>query len=96
MSQLLIKIVAISTKNFVLESILYGGNHSPNSLNIMYSTHTWSLIWHKSYYYFQVINTKSVKCKNTRIVIILMLNANIVIRPQNPSGKSKYKCKYHN
>jgi hypothetical protein len=41
MSQLLIKIVAIGTKNFILESILYGGNHSPNSLNIMYShTHT--------------------------------------------------------
>ncbi len=40
MSQLLIKIVAISTKNFVLESILYGGNHSPKFLNIMYSTHT--------------------------------------------------------
>jgi len=39
MSQLLIKIVAISTKNFVLESILYGGNHSLNFLNIMYSTH---------------------------------------------------------
>jgi hypothetical protein len=39
MSQLLIKIVAIGTKFFVLESILYGGNHSPNSLNIMYSTH---------------------------------------------------------
>jgi hypothetical protein len=28
MSQLLIKIVAIGTNNFVLESILYGGNHS--------------------------------------------------------------------
>jgi hypothetical protein len=39
MSQLLINIVSISTKNFVLESILYGRNHSPNSLNIMYSTH---------------------------------------------------------
>jgi hypothetical protein len=39
MSQLLIKIVAIGTKNSVLESILYGGNHSPNFLNIMYSTH---------------------------------------------------------
>jgi hypothetical protein len=39
MFQLLIKIVAIGTKNFVVESILYGGNHSPNSLNIMYSTH---------------------------------------------------------
>jgi hypothetical protein len=39
MSQLLIKIVDIGTKIFVLESILYGGNHSPNSLNIMYSTH---------------------------------------------------------
>jgi hypothetical protein len=40
MFQLLIKIVAIGTNNFVLKSILYGGNHSPNSLNIMYSTHT--------------------------------------------------------
>jgi len=40
MFQLLIKIVAINTKNFVLESILYGGNQSQNSLNIMYSTHT--------------------------------------------------------
>ncbi len=39
MFQLLIKIVAISTKNFLLESMLYGGNHTPNSLNIMYSTH---------------------------------------------------------
>jgi hypothetical protein len=39
MSQLLIKIVTIGTNFFVLESILYGGNHSPNSLNIMYSTH---------------------------------------------------------
>ncbi len=66
MSQLLIKIVAIGTKNFVLESILYGENHSPNSLNIMYSTHTLSLIWHKGYYCFQVISTKCVKCKNTR------------------------------
>jgi hypothetical protein len=40
MFQLPIKIVAIGTKIFVLESILYGGNHSPNFLNIMYSTHT--------------------------------------------------------
>ncbi len=40
MCQLLIKIVAIGNKNFVLKSILYGGNHSPHSLNIMYSTHT--------------------------------------------------------
>jgi hypothetical protein len=39
MFQLLIKIVAIGTNNFVLELILYGGNHSPNFLNIMYSTH---------------------------------------------------------
>jgi hypothetical protein len=85
MSQLLIKIVAIGTKNFVLESTLYGGNHSPNSLNIMYSTHTRSLIWHKGYYCFQVINTNNVKCKYTRIVIILVLNASIVTRPQNPS-----------
>jgi hypothetical protein len=30
----------ISIKNFVLKSILNGRNHSPNSLNIMYSTHT--------------------------------------------------------
>jgi len=79
------KIVAISTKNFVLESILYGRIHKPNSLNIMYSTHTWSLIWHKGYYCFQVINTKNVKCKNTRIVIILVLNVGIVTRPQNPN-----------
>jgi hypothetical protein len=40
MSQLVIKIVAIDTSNFVLELILYEGNHNPNSLNIMYSTHT--------------------------------------------------------
>jgi len=40
MSQLLIKIVTIGTKNLVLEIILYEGNYSPNSLNIMYSTHT--------------------------------------------------------
>jgi hypothetical protein len=39
MSQILVKIVAIGNKFFVLKSILYGGNHSPNSLNIMYSTH---------------------------------------------------------
>jgi hypothetical protein len=77
MFQILIKIVAISTKNFFLESILYGGNHTPNSLNIMYSTHTGSLIWHKGYYCFQVINT--------RIMIILVLDAGIVTRPQNPS-----------
>jgi hypothetical protein len=85
MSQFLIKIVAINTKNFVLKSILYGRNHSPTSLNIMYSTHTGSLTWHKGYYCFQVISTKSVKCKNTRIMIILLLNACIVTRPQNPS-----------
>jgi hypothetical protein len=83
MSQLLI--VAIGTNKFVLKYILYGGNHSSSSLNIMYSTHPWSLICHKGYYYFQVINTKSLKCKNTMIMIILMLNAGIVIRPQNPS-----------
>jgi hypothetical protein len=40
MSQLPIKIVAIGTKNFVLKLILYGGYHSPNFLNFMYSTHT--------------------------------------------------------
>jgi hypothetical protein len=40
-------------------------------------------LWH--YHCFQVINTKNVKCKNTRIMIILMLNAGIIIRPQNPS-----------
>jgi hypothetical protein len=39
MFQILIKIVAIGNKFFVLKSILYGGNHSPNSLNNMYSTH---------------------------------------------------------
>jgi hypothetical protein len=38
MFQLLIKIVAIGTNNFVIESMLYRRNHSPNSLNIMYST----------------------------------------------------------
>jgi len=53
-----IMIVAIGTKKFVLISILYGGNHSPNSLNIMHSTDTLSLICHKSYYCFQVINKK--------------------------------------
>jgi hypothetical protein len=40
MFQLLIKIIVIGTKKFVFKLILYGGNHSPNSLNIMYSTHT--------------------------------------------------------
>jgi hypothetical protein len=40
MFQLLIKIVTIGTKIFFKKSILYGGNHNPNSLNIMYSTHT--------------------------------------------------------
>jgi len=39
MFKLLIKIVAINTKKFILGSIFYGGNHSPNSLNIMHSTH---------------------------------------------------------
>jgi hypothetical protein len=58
MSQLLIKIVAIGTKKFVLISIFYGGNHSPNSLNIMHSTHTLSLLCHKGYYCFQVISKK--------------------------------------
>jgi hypothetical protein len=85
MSQLLIKIVAISTKKFILRLVLYGGNHSPNSLNIMHSKHTWSLICHKGYYCLQVISKKKLKCKNTRIVIILMLNASIATRPQNPS-----------
>ncbi len=41
MSQLLIKIITIGTKFFVFKSILYEINHSPNSLNIMYSTHTY-------------------------------------------------------
>jgi hypothetical protein len=81
MFQLLIKIVTIGTKKFVLESILYGGNHSPNFLNIMYSTHTQSLIWHKGYYCFQVSDTKNMKCKNTRIMIILVLNARTITRP---------------
>jgi hypothetical protein len=38
MFQLLIKIVAIGIKIFVLKSILYRKNHSPNSLNIV-NTH---------------------------------------------------------
>jgi hypothetical protein len=38
MSQLLIQIIAIGTKNFFLVSILYGGHNSPNSFNIMHST----------------------------------------------------------
>ncbi len=82
MFQLLIKIVAIGTKNFVLKSILYGRNHTPNSTSCIQHAHE-VLIWHKGYYCFQVISTKNVKCKNTRIMIILMLNASIVIRPQN-------------
>jgi hypothetical protein len=39
MSQLLIKIISIGIKKIVFKSILYGGNHSLNFLNIMYSTH---------------------------------------------------------
>jgi hypothetical protein len=61
MNRCLIKIVAISTKKFVLRSILFGRNHSPNSLNIMYSTHTLSLIFHKGYYCFQVISLKIIE-----------------------------------
>ncbi len=64
------KIIAIGTKKFVLGSILYGGNHSPNSLNIMHSTHTLNIICHKSYYYFQVINKKKSNFKNTNIMMI--------------------------
>jgi len=40
MSQLLIKIVAIGIIFIFFKSILYGRNHNPNLLNIMYSTHT--------------------------------------------------------
>jgi len=83
MSQLLIKIVAIRTKNFVLESILYGGNHSPNSLNIMYSTHTWSLIWHKRLLLFPSNKHKMCEMQKHKIMIILVLNAGIVTKPQN-------------
>jgi hypothetical protein len=61
MSQLLIKIGAIGTKKIILGSILYGGNHSPNSLNIMYSTHTLNIIFHKGYYCFQVISKKIIE-----------------------------------
>jgi hypothetical protein len=83
MFQLLIKIVAIGIKNFVLKSILYGGNHSPNSLNIMYSIHHMKSNMTQRLLLFPSNKHKSVKCKNTRIMIILMLNASIVIRPQN-------------
>jgi hypothetical protein len=84
MSQLLIKIVAIGTKKFVLELILYGGNHSPNSLNIMYSTHTWSNMPQRLLL-FPSNKHKFFEMQNTRIMIILVLNANIVTRPQNYS-----------
>jgi hypothetical protein len=49
MSQLLIKIVAIGTKKFILQSILYGGNHSPNSC-FQHIQHT-----HEIYYATKVI-----------------------------------------
>jgi len=39
MSQLLIKIVAIHINKFVLESILYGGSHSPNSCFHAFNAH---------------------------------------------------------
>jgi hypothetical protein len=84
MSQLLIKIVAIGTKNFVLESILYGGNHSPNSLNIMYSTHLKSNMAQRLVVF---PNNKHKMCEMQKhnIMIILVLNAGIVTRPQNPN-----------
>jgi hypothetical protein len=82
MSQLLIKIVAIGTKKIFLVSILYGGHNSPNSLNIMPSTHTLNLICHKGYYFFQVIS-KKIKMQKIRILIILVLNASIATRLEN-------------
>jgi hypothetical protein len=69
MPQLLIKIVAISTKNFLLESIEETMKYNMPQRLLLFPSNK-----HKKF-----------EMQKHKIVIILMLNANIVTRPQNPN-----------
>jgi len=77
-----ITIVAIGTKKFVLISILYGGNHSPNSEHHAFNRHIKSNMPQKLLL-FPSNKQKNLKCKNTRIVIMLVLTVGIATRPKN-------------
>jgi len=85
MSQLSIKIVTIGTKNFVLESILYGGNHSP----IFFEHHVFNIHLKSNMaqrlLLFPSNKHKMCEMQKHKIMIILVLNVGIVTRPQNSS-----------